>query len=175
MTAGPIPERLLWAVETLQVGPADRVLEIGCGRGVAAELVCERLTDGTIIAVDRSDKAIDAARRRNAANVAAGRAVFRVAALESSDFEDDSFEKIFAVNVNLFWTRSPAAEIGLLRRWLAPGGGLYLFYEPPDAGRAGEIAAKVDSAVSAHGLATTVLTRRTSAPAPLVCVMATPY
>ncbi|GIH89950.1 class I SAM-dependent methyltransferase [Planobispora siamensis] len=172
MTAGPIPERLLWAVETLDVRPADRVLEIGCGRGVAAELVCERLAEGTITAVDRSDKAIEAAERRNAAHVASGRAVFRVAALESSAFEDDSFDKIFAVNVNLFWTRSPAAEVGLLRRWLAPGGGLYLFYEPPGAGRAEEIAAKVGSAVAAHGLVTTVLTGRTSASAPLVCVTA---
>ncbi|MGJ6967474.1 class I SAM-dependent methyltransferase [Streptosporangium sp. G11] len=137
-----VPERLAWAVKTLAVDPADRVLEIGCGRGVAVDLVCDRLVDGTITAVDRSEKAIDAARRRNARNVAAGKAVLSVAALEDGAFEDDSFDKIFAVNVNLFWSRSPAKEMELLKRWPAPGGGLYLFYEPPGAGRAREIAEK---------------------------------
>ncbi|GLW06218.1 hypothetical protein Misp01_13480 [Microtetraspora sp. NBRC 13810] len=158
-----LPERLSWAVETIGVRPADRVLEIGCGPGVAVGLVCARLAGGTITAIDRSEKAIDAARRRNAEHIAAGKAVLRTASLVDGAFGDDSFDRIFAVNVNLFWTASPAREIGLLGRWLAPGGSVHLFYEAPGAERAEEIAGRVPPAFEALGWTATVVRHRESA------------
>src|SRR5918992_1541675 len=63
--AGKASERFVWAVDTLEVCPADRLLEVGCGHGVAVSLVCERLTTGTITAIDRSPKMIEMATRRN--------------------------------------------------------------------------------------------------------------
>src|ERR671935_187077 len=63
--AGKASERFVWAVDTLEVRPADRLLEVGCGHGVAVSLICERLTTGTITAIDRSPKMIEMATRRN--------------------------------------------------------------------------------------------------------------
>ncbi|MFF5978315.1 class I SAM-dependent methyltransferase [Streptomyces olindensis] len=148
------PERLRWAVRVLDPAPGDRVLEIGCGRGVAVALLSDRLTTGTVTAVDRSATAVAAARRRNGEAVAAGRAAFHVLSLEDADFAPGSFDKVLAVNVNLFWTRPADADLTALRRWLAPGGLLCLCWEPPDERRAAEIAGVVERAVAAHGFAT---------------------
>src|SRR3982750_1859500 len=71
--AGKASERFVWAVDTLEVRPADGLLEVGCGHGVAISLVCERLTMGTITAIDRSPKMIEMATRRNREHVDAGR------------------------------------------------------------------------------------------------------
>jgi SAM-dependent methyltransferase len=133
LTSRPIPERIRWAVRTLAPAPDDHLLEIGCGPGVAVALVCERLTGGRITAIDRSPTAIARASAGNAGHVAAGRAVLRTAALESLHPADlpegpGGFDKVFAMNVNLFWTRTPTRELDLIRTLLKPGGALSLFY-----------------------------------------------
>ena len=120
-------ERLQAVVDQLDVQPNERVLEIGCGHGVAATLVCERLDGGHYTAIDRSPKMIDAARRRNAAYVEAGTAEFRVAQLEELDLGDRSFDKIFAVRVGLFH-REPERAHRVVERWLAPGGEILAFW-----------------------------------------------
>jgi ubiquinone/menaquinone biosynthesis C-methylase UbiE len=114
-------ERLRAVVEELQIGPNDRVLEVGCGHGVAATFVCERLEGGHLIAVDRSSKMIEAASRRNAAYIEAGKAEFLVATLEDLDLGDRRFDKILAVRVGLFH-REPERARRIVERWLAPGG-----------------------------------------------------
>jgi ubiquinone/menaquinone biosynthesis C-methylase UbiE len=123
-------ERLRAVVERLDVQPDDRVLEIGCGHGVAATFVCERLDGGHLTAVDRSPKMVEAAARRNAEHVRSGRAEFLVAHLEELDLGDRRFDKIFAVRVGLFH-REPERAHGIVERWLARGGTLLTVFDPP--------------------------------------------
>ncbi len=122
--------RLRAIVDGLEIRPGDRVLEIGCGHGVAATMVCERLEGGRLTAIDRSAKMIDAAARRNAAHVEAGRAEFLVATLEAVDLGERRFELIFAVRVGLFH-REPERARELAKRWLAPQGALHAFFDEP--------------------------------------------
>jgi ubiquinone/menaquinone biosynthesis C-methylase UbiE len=123
-------ERLRTIVDGLGLRPSDRVLEIGCGHGVAATFVCERLEDGRLTAVDRSPKMILAARRRNAEHVEAGRAEFLVAELEALELGDRRFDVVFAVRVGLF-NRDPERAHALVAPWLAPEGAVHAFFDPP--------------------------------------------
>ena len=134
-------ERLHAVVEQLDIRPDDRVLEIGCGHRVAATLVCERLDGGHLTAIDRSPKMIQAATRRNAAYVEAGKAEFLVAPLEALDLGDRRFDKIFAVRVGLF-DRHPDRAHSIVRRWLAPGGTVLAVFDPPSARRDGSLAVR---------------------------------
>jgi cyclopropane fatty-acyl-phospholipid synthase-like methyltransferase len=83
-----IPARLLWAVDVLAVQPDERILEIGCGRGAAVELIAERLEGGRITGIDCSPVAIAAAESRNRAHLKTGRARFLNAALADVELDE---------------------------------------------------------------------------------------
>jgi ubiquinone/menaquinone biosynthesis C-methylase UbiE len=127
-------DRIRRFVEAMQVQPGDRVLEIGCGHGVAATLVCGGLIGGSYLAVDRSQKMIAAAAGRNARFVQAGVARFMLGTLESLDLGNERFDKVFAMRVRLF-VEQPDRAHALAARWLAPGGRIFVEYDAP-AGKA---------------------------------------
>ncbi|HWK48329.1 MAG TPA: class I SAM-dependent methyltransferase [Steroidobacter sp.] len=123
-------DRLRAIVEGMRVQADDRVLEIGCGHGVAASFVCERLRSGQLVAIDRSKKMIAAALHRNREHVDAGLAEFHVADVERFDPGRRKFDKIFAVRVGLFH-RDPELARRILPPWLAPRGKIVLVYDEP--------------------------------------------
>jgi SAM-dependent methyltransferase len=150
--ADAVPPRLLWAVERLSVEPDDHLLEIGCGSGVAVSLICDRLGDGTITAIDRSPVMVERAVARNGRHIASGIATIELGELPGLELPAGSFTKIFAVNVNLFWVRSPATELEVARRLLRPGGGLFLFYDAPSEPRLETTAERLVATLAEVGL-----------------------
>jgi SAM-dependent methyltransferase len=168
-------ERFVWAVDTLAPDPADHVLEVGCGHGVAVSLICERLTSGRITAIDRSKTMIEMAARRNREHVAGGRAVLKTAALETADFEDERFDKIFAFNVAPFWLQ-PTEALGIVRRHLAPDGAFYLFWDARHArpGRVRELADQLSEKVRLGEFSVNHVLVANLRPVPAVCVIGRP-
>lgn len=139
-----VDQRFTWIVRTMDVRPADRVLEIGPGSSESVACLAEQASDGTIVGLERSATAIARARKKHAAQLDSGRVRLVHADLANVDPDrllgeigdgTQGFDKILAVNVNLFWTKKPSAELALIRRLLAPGGTLCLYYGygTPDA------------------------------------------
>jgi len=121
--------RSRWAAGLLDVQPTDRVIELGCGPGVAIAALAGRATRGLVVGVDHSQVMIRQAGWRNRAPVRAGRVRLIHAPVQSMSVGDGPFDAALAVNTVGMWPDPPARlrEIaGLLR----PGGRIALVSQP---------------------------------------------
>ena len=166
-------ERFVWAVDALALDPADRVLEVGCGHGVAVSLVCERLAGGRITAIDRSAKMIEMATRRNREHVASGRAVLRTAALEAAGLGDERFDKVFAFNVAPFWLQ-PEKALGIVGRQLAPEGAVHVLWDARHT-PADELADRLTERIRLADFSVDRVLIEDLRPVPAVCVIGRPH
>jgi len=114
-----------WAVDLMELGPFDRICEIGFGPGLAVELAASRATSGFVAGVDLSEVMLAQASRRNRAAIAAGRVELRCGTAAELPFADASFTRACAVNSLQFWPE-PEAGIREIHRVLSPGGRLVL-------------------------------------------------
>ena len=123
--------RIASFVNLLPIRRGMRVLEIGCGPGVAARLVAERIGDGRVVAIDRSASAIALARASAAGLTTSGRLEFRQIAAEDFVLQDGEapFDLAFAMRVGALDGRHPKAGETVLRRIaaaLTPEGRLFI-------------------------------------------------
>src|SRR6185437_4788858 len=121
--------RSAWVVSLLRVRPADRVLEIGFGPGVAvAELT--RAGAGRVYGTDHSAVMVRQASRRNAAAIKSGRVTLVRASVDRlPPALGGPFDVILAVNSLAFWP-APAERLAELRRRLGPGGRIAVASQP---------------------------------------------
>ena len=157
MAVNTIPTRIRWAVDFMDVQPSDSVLEIGCGPGAAAELICARLDTGKLFAIDRSESGVDRTKRRNAAHLESGRLTVRQIDLATLRVPVKRLHKVFAFNVNLFWVRDCADEVALLHERVLPGGAVYLFYEVARPEEVPRILEQASAALSGGGFRVSVV------------------
>ncbi len=124
--------RLREIVDALPLRPGLRVIEIGCGPGAAAREVARRVgPTGHVLAVDRSEKAIEQIVGSSEDLIASG--LLSVRNVRCEDLELDRGEELydlaFAIRVGAFDGRHPAAGTlarQRLVRALVPGGVLYI-------------------------------------------------
>ena len=100
--------------DLLAIGPADTVLDLGCGTGHLANQIRQK-TSGRILGLDPSAGMIAEARRQAAAHVE-----FQVGTAEELDFPD-SFDAIFC-NSAFQWFRDPPRALANCFAALRSGG-----------------------------------------------------
>jgi SAM-dependent methyltransferase len=122
-------ERNQWVVSLLDVGPTDRILEVGFGPGVALAELARRAHDGYICGVDRSEVMVGQAKRRSRAAVRAGVLDVRIGSAEHLPDFDQPFDRVVAVNSIGFW-REPVARLEELRKRLRRGGLIAVASQP---------------------------------------------
>ena len=134
---------LLWTLEhrkvnratldLLQVGPTDRVAEVGCGPGWALRQVSRTATEGHVVGLDVSETILSAARRANHRAIAARRAsVRRIDGVELG-LGSETFDRVFSVHSIYFW-KDLEGIVAQLFNALRSGGRLVLAFRPDDPG-----------------------------------------
>lgn len=109
-----------WMVDCLEVGHRDRVLDVGCGPGLAVAYAVDAGA-APVVGVDASEAMVRHARRRNRAAVRHGRADIRRADAARLPFPDAHFTKAGTLNSLQFWA-APHRGLAELYRVLEPGG-----------------------------------------------------
>ena len=118
-----------WAIGFMHIQPTDRVLDIGCGGGMAIQLIADIAVDGSVAGVDYSENMVQHARQRNANTIRAGRVEIRHGNVSALPYDDGSFDKVIAVETLYFWP-DPVPNLQEVRRVVRSA-------EPPDKIRTG--------------------------------------
>lgn len=117
-----------WAVRFVDIQPTDHVLDVGCGGGMAIKLIAQITIEGFVAGLDHSEDMVQQALKRNAAAAQAGRVEIRHGNVAALPYDDESFDKVIAVETFYFWP-DPIANLREVRRVLKPGGLVALVME----------------------------------------------
>lgn len=121
--------RNIWTADLLEIAPDDRVLEIGCGPGMALREIATRLDTGTVTGIDHSDIMIDQARNRNLAGLRDGKVLLRHGSLDDLGDLPGGYTKALAINV-LQFQPSISAACAKIAAVMAVDGLLAVTYQP---------------------------------------------
>ncbi len=134
-----------WVIGLLEVQPNDRILEVGFGPGVGIELLARSAPAGYVAGVDPSKEMVDQATARNAKAIQSGHVDLRCGAVESLPFEDNTFNKVLAINSMQVWTDA-VASLREIRRVMRAGGRIALGFTPYSGQRKGGLTERLTAA-----------------------------
>jgi cyclopropane fatty-acyl-phospholipid synthase-like methyltransferase len=122
-------ERNARTLALLDIQPDDHVLELGFGPGVAVKRAAELARGGKVAGIDHSELMLRQATRRNAKAIESGRVDLRLGTAERLPDFGLRFDKVFAVNVYMFWSE-PVSVLRGVRAAMEPGGAIALTFQP---------------------------------------------
>ena len=114
-------------LDSLALGPADRLLELGFGSGYLLEKVLKNRLCDFAAGADISPEMVRHVGARLRAYIEAGKAQIRDGDIEAIPFADGEFTKLCSVNTLYFW-KDPLRALAECRRVLKAGGRLALCF-----------------------------------------------
>jgi ubiquinone/menaquinone biosynthesis C-methylase UbiE len=107
-------------LELMEIGPRDRILDLGCGTGWASRRMA--LIAGEVVGLDVADEMLHRAREASAglANVS-----YVWGSAEKIPFSDGNFTKVLSVE-SFYYYADQGKALDELRRIMAPGGKLFI-------------------------------------------------
>ncbi len=121
-------------LDALRLGPASRVLDLGCGVGLIAEYISD-VTGAHVTGLDYAPVAIEQAQARTVAK--RDRLAFHVGNLDALPFPPRSFDTLLSIDT-LYMPNDLDATLAQMRDLLTPGGQMGIFYTHRLTGRPGE-------------------------------------
>jgi ubiquinone/menaquinone biosynthesis C-methylase UbiE len=134
-------ERNAWTIEQLHLGAGARVLEIGCGPGVAIEKLLSAHPDAEVTAIDHSALMLRQAAARNQQALKRDRLHFYEGSFEVLDAIGETYTAAFSCNVMQFIDDKLEA-VKTVRRHLLPGAVFATTFQP----RSGDVSAEAGRA-----------------------------
>ena len=125
------------ALASVAADTGEAILEIGCGAGRSLQRLAAKCPASSFAGIDPSAVMLAAARRRNAAPIAAGRVQVQAGVADAIPFADGSFDAAFSVHTLYFWP-DLAAGLKEIRRVLRDTGRVLLVHRPLDDPRAAD-------------------------------------
>lgn len=120
--------RIDWIVSLMNVKPGERILEIGYGPGVAIKKIGKKIGNGKIVGVDHSLTMLKQAAKRNSDLLERDKLLLHAGTIDDLN-RHILFDKVFAINVNLFW-KDPVGEMKKIYNLLNPYGELFIALQP---------------------------------------------
>jgi cyclopropane fatty-acyl-phospholipid synthase-like methyltransferase len=172
-TRGANVRRNRWTVDLLAPLSGERVLEVGCGPGVALAL-CLARPGVRAVGVDHSTLMVKQAAKRNARAVKDGRLALVEGTIDALP-SDAPFDRLFSINVIQFVDRR--AFVARAAALLKPGGVMATTYQPRHAkatrADALTMAAELTDLMTAAGFSGVRVEELELKPVPAVCVLGT--
>lgn len=118
-------------LQSLNISPTDKVLEIGFGGGYLLGKIAKHLKDGYVAGVDLSPEMVSRGKLQFRSYIQQGLCDLHVAQVESLPFENNLFNKACTVNTIYFWSD---LSLGFkeIARILIPGGTLAVGFSHAD-------------------------------------------
>jgi SAM-dependent methyltransferase len=106
----------------MDLQPADRVLDVGCGGGWLVRRLAAQAPQGSVVGIDVSDEMV---RRAQLASAGVPNAQFQQGTAEEIPAPPASFSKVISVESAYYW-HDPARGLGEIFRVLEPGGAAWI-------------------------------------------------